>query len=94
MIMTFDFALIAQRDAKLMQAINNAIASQKEENITVSQADFSEKLTELSRMYQIDPATMVKQLSQTPGVLNALSQQALNEKVTQFLVENNTAKLK
>ena len=45
-------------------------------------------------MYQIDTATMVKQLSQTPGVFNALSQQALNEKVTQFLVENNTAKLK
>ena len=66
----------------------------REENITVSQADFSEKLTELSRMYQMDAQTMVKQLSQTPGVFNALSQQALNEKVTQFLVENNTAKLK
>ncbi|MBE7711467.1 MAG: trigger factor [Cyanobacteria bacterium SIG31] len=66
----------------------------KEENITVSQEDFSAKLTELSRMYQIDAQTMVKQLSQTPGVFNALSQQALNEKVTQFLVENNTAKLK
>ena len=66
----------------------------KEENITVSQEDFSSKLTELSRMYQIDAQTMVKQLSQTPGVFNALSQQALNEKVTQFLVENNTAKLK
>ena len=66
----------------------------KEENITVSQADFTDKLNELSRMYQIDTATMVKQLSQTPGVFNALSQQALNEKVTQFLVDNNTAKLK
>ena len=66
----------------------------KEENITVSQADFGEKLSELSRMYQIDTATMVKQLSQTPGVFNALSQQALNEKVTQYLVENNTANLK
>ena len=66
----------------------------KVENITVSQADFGEKLAELSRMYQIDTPTMIKQLSQTPGVFNALSQQALNEKVTQFLVENNTAKLK
>ena len=66
----------------------------KEEKITVSQEDFSAKLTELSRMYQIDPQTMVKQLSQTPGVFNALSQQALNEKVTQFLAENNTVKLK
>ena len=66
----------------------------KEENISVTQADFGEKLSELSRMYQIDAQTMVKQLSQTPGVFNALSQQALNEKVTQFLVDNNTAKLK
>ncbi len=66
----------------------------KEENITVSQADFTAKLAELSQMYHIDPATMVKQLSQTPGVFNALSQQALNEKVTKFLSENNTVKLK
>ena len=66
----------------------------KLENITVSQADFASKLTELSQMYQIDPQTMAKQLSQTPGVFNALSQQALNEKVTKFLAENNTVKLK
>ena len=49
----------------------------KEENITVSQADFSAKLSELSRMYQMDAQTLLKQLSQTPGVFNALSQQAL-----------------
>ena len=66
----------------------------KEENITVSQADFSKKLTELSQMYRMDPNTLVKQLSQTPGVFNALSQQALNEKVTLFLADNNTLKLK
>ena len=66
----------------------------KLENITVSQADFGAKLSELSMMYGIDAQTLVKQLSQTPGVFNALSQQALNEKVTKFLVENNTAKLK
>ena len=66
----------------------------KEENITVSQGDFTSKLAELSQMYQIDPVTMAKQLSQTPGVLNALSQQALNEKVTKFLSENNKVNLK
>ena len=66
----------------------------KVEYITVSQADFGAKLSELSRMYQIDTPTMIKQLSQTPGVFNALSQQALNEKVTQFLADNNTVKLK
>ena len=66
----------------------------KLENITVTQEDFMSKLTELSQMYQIDPQTMAKQLTQTPSVLNALSQQALNEKVTKFLAENNTIKLK
>lgn len=66
----------------------------KEEKITVSQADFGAKLAELSQMYQIDTNTMIKQLSQTPGVFNALSQQALNEKVTQFLVDNNKVNLK
>lgn len=66
----------------------------KVENITVSQADFGQKLTELSRMYQIDPNTMIKQLSQTPGVFNALSQQALNDKVNKYLSENNTVKIK
>ena len=66
----------------------------KEENITVSQADFGAKLSELSQMYQIDTPTMINQLSQTPGVFNALSQQALNEKVTQFLADNNTVNLK
>ena len=66
----------------------------KEEKITVSQTDFSAKLTELSRMYQIEPQALVKQLSQTPGVFNAISQQALNEKVTRFLADNNTVNLK
>ena len=102
---TWEQAVEAQGYDEIMKSLNEDAAVRvknslvidkiaKEENITVEQADFSAKLTELSRMYQIDTATMVKQLSQTPGVLNALSQQALNEKVTQYLVENNTAKLK
>ncbi len=66
----------------------------KEEKITVTQADFGAKLSELSQMYQIDAQTMIKQLSQTPGVFNALSQQALNEKVTKFLADNNKVNLK
>ena len=66
----------------------------KIENITVTQMDFGAKLSELSQLYQIDANTMIKQLSQTPGVFNALSQQALNEKVTKFLADNNTVNLK
>ncbi len=66
----------------------------KEEKITVSQAEFGAKLSDLSKLYQIDTPTMIKQLAQTPGVFNAISQQALNEKVTRFLVENNKVNLK
>ena len=102
---TWEQALEAQGYDEIMKSLKEDAAVRvknslvidkiaKEENITVSQEDFTAKLTELSRMYQIDPQTMVKQLSQTPGVFNALSQQALNEKVTQFLAENNKVNLK
>ena len=66
----------------------------KDEHIVVSQEEFGAKIAEISHMYQIDPQTMIKQLSQTPGVFNAISQQALNEKVTQFLADNNKVNLK
>lgn len=66
----------------------------KEENITVSQSDFAHKLAELGQMYGMQPSDLIKNLTQSPNALNALSQQVLNEKVTQFLAENNTAKLK
>lgn len=72
--------------------IIDAIA--KAENINVEQADFTSKLVELSKMYQMDTKALVGQLSQTPGAINALSQQALNEKVTQFLTDNNTVNYK
>ena len=102
---TWDQAVEAQGYENIMNSLKEDAAVRvknslvidkiaKEEKIEVSQEDFTEKLTELSRMYQMDTATMVRQLSQTPGVFNALSQQALNEKVTKFLVENNTVNLK
>ncbi len=102
---TWEQALEAQGYDEIMKSLREDAAVRvknslvidkiaKEENITVSQEDFGSKLAELSRMYQIDTATMIKQLSQTPGVFNALSQQALNDKVTQYLAENNKVNLK
>ncbi len=92
----YDNIMSSLKEDALVRVKNSLVIDKiaKEENITVSQSDFTAKLSELSSMYQIDPQTMVKQLTQTPGVLNALSQQALNEKVTQFLFENNTVNLK
>ena len=102
---TWEQAVEAQGYDEIMKSLNedakvrvkNSLVIQKiaqVENITVSQADFGAKLSELSAMYHMDPKTLIKQLSQTPEVFNALSQQALNEKVTQFLFENNTVNIK
>ena len=92
----YDEIMISLKEDAAVRVKNSLVIDKiaKEENITVSQADFGAKLSELSQMYQIDTPTMIKQLSQTPGVFNALSQQALNEKVTQFLADNNTVNLK
>ena len=102
---SWDQAVEAQGDDNIMNSLKEDAAMRvknslvidkiaKEENLVVSQAEFGAKLSEIGRMYQMDTPTMIKQLSQTPGVFNAISQQALNEKVTQFLAENNTVKFK
>ena len=92
----YDSILSSLKEDAAVRVKNSLVIDKiaKEEKITVSQADFGAKLSELSQMYQIDAATMIKQLSQTPGVFNALSQQALNEKVTLFLAENNKVEIK
>ena len=102
---SWDQAVEAQGNDNIMNSLKEDAAMRvknslvidkiaKEENLVVSQAEFGAKLSEIGRMYQMDTPTMIKQLSQTPGVFNAISQQALNEKVTQFLAENNTVKFK
>ncbi len=66
----------------------------RKENIKVSQGDFSQKLAEMGHMYGMEPSTLIKQLSNTPNAFNAMSQQILNDKVVQFLMENNKVNLK
>lgn len=92
----YDNIINSLKEDAAMRVKNSLVIDKiaKEENLVVSQAEFGAKLSELSQMYQIDTPTMIKQLSQTPGVFNAISQQALNEKVTQFLAEHNTVNLK
>ncbi len=92
----YDHIMNSLKEDAAVRVKNSLVIDQiaKVENIVVSQAEFGAKLSEIGRMYQIDTPTMIKQLSQTPGVFNAISQQALNEKVTQFLAENNKVNLK
>ena len=92
----YDNIMNSLKEDAAMRVKNSLVIDKiaKEENLVVSQAEFGAKLSEIGRMYQMDTPSMIKQLSQTPGVFNAISQQALNEKVTQFLAENNTVKFK
>ena len=61
----------------------------KNEQLKLSPVDIQAKITDLSRMYGVNPQELMKQFSTNPGVLSAISQQAINDKVRKFLVENN-----
>jgi len=61
----------------------------KEEKISVEQKDFSERLSQLSAMYGMAPDQLVKQFGNNPNFISTLSQQIINDKVRDFLVDNN-----
>lgn len=66
----------------------------KEENLFVDQKTLSDKMKALSASYQMDSDTFRKYMLQNPNMINSLSQQALNEKVINFLTENNEVSYK
>jgi trigger factor len=61
----------------------------KEEKLTVEKEDFTGKLSQLSAAYGATPDAIVKQFGQNPQFINSLSQQIINDKVREFLIENN-----
>lgn len=66
----------------------------KEENIKLEQKDVEKKLSQLSSVYGLKPQDLLKQLSKNPEFLASISQQALNDKVRDFLMENNKVEIK
>lgn len=66
----------------------------KLENLQIDAQDLEAKFSELAAMYGTDKATILKELQRNPGLIQSLSQQALSQKVTKFLLENNTVKFK
>lgn len=64
----------------------------KLENIQVTGDDLEQKIAELATMYQTDKGTIFKEITKNTAMIQSLSQQALNQKVTQFLLDNNTVK--
>ena len=84
------FAQTLSDEAKLR--IKNSLILDKiskEEKITVEQTDLNGKLSQLSAAYGITPEQLVKQFGQNPSFVNSLSQQIVNDKVRNFLLENN-----
>lgn len=61
----------------------------KEEKITLGQEDITKKFSELAAAYGVSQQEIVKQISQNPEILSSLSQQAMNDKVRDFLMKNN-----
>lgn len=66
----------------------------KEENIKLEQKDLEKKFSELGMAYGLKPQDLVKQLGQNPEVIASISQQAMNDKVRDFLMENNEVEIK
>lgn len=66
----------------------------KEENIKLEQKDLETKFAQLGAAYGLKPQDLIKQLGQNPEVLASISQQAMNDKVRDFLMENNNVEIK
>lgn len=82
------------RDDAVYRIKNSLIIDKiaKDEDIKVDQESMTSKMDTLSTMYQMDRESFAKYMFQNPGMINSISQQILNEKVINFLTDNNTAK--
>jgi len=91
-----DALLGSLKEEALLRIKNSLVIDKiaKLENIRVLPADLDKKLQEVEVSYRMSRADLLKQVQQNPEILNSLSQQSLNEKVNQFLVENNTVEFK
>ena len=66
----------------------------KDENIKLESKDIEAKFAQLGAAYGMKPQDLIKQLGKNPEVLTSISQQALNDKVRDFLIQNNTVEIK
>lgn len=88
--------LASLKEEALMRIKNSLVIDKiaKEENLKVEAADLDKKIAEIERMYHMSRADLMKQLRENPEAVNSISQQALNEKVSEFLTANNTVDFK
>ena len=79
------------RDDAIARITNSLVISKiaVEENIKVQQKDIEEKINLLAKTYGTTPKEIINEVQKNPMIINSLSQQALSEKITKFLNENN-----
>ena len=102
---SWEEAVKIQGEGELMKELNNEALLRiknslvidkiaQEEDIKVEHEDLDRKIKEIETTYHMNRAEVLNQVKQNPAIFTSLSQQALNEKVVQFLAENNKIKLK
>lgn len=64
----------------------------KEEKIQVTPQDLEVKLAEVAHMYGVNQADMLKELYKNVNLVQSLTQQIISEKVSRFILDNNTVK--
>lgn len=83
------------REDAIMRLKNTLVIDKiaKVENIALEPKDLEQKFTELASVYGIQPKDVAKQLGNSPEALGSLSQQALNDKVRDYLMSNNKVEI-
>ena len=91
-----DHLLEGLNDDALTRIKNSLVIDKiaREEQIKLEQKDLESKFAELGMAYGMKPQDLVKQLGQNPEIIASLSQQAMNDKVRDFLMQNNTVEIK
>lgn len=65
----------------------------KVENIKLEQKDLEQKFGELAAAYGMQTKDLIQQIGRNPEVLASISQQAMNDKVRDFLMNNNKVEI-
>ena len=65
----------------------------KSENIKLEQKDLEEKFSQLAAAYGMQTKDLIQQIGRNPEVLASISQQAMNDKVRDFLMSNNKVEI-
>ncbi len=89
--------LLKNLDEDALVRIKNSLVIDKiakEESIKLEQKDLEAKFAQLGAAYGLKPQDLIKQLDQNPEMLASISQQAMNDKVREFLMENNKVEIK